>query len=69
MKIGGSLKCIVFSTPAPVSLEIRVEEDPLTSEAVPQGGEVAIGGPGKGRPGWTPLHLGGSAQPEAPVDL
>ena len=54
--------------PAAISLEIGIEEDPLASVVVPQGGEVAIRGPGQCWPAWTPLNPGGRTQLKAPVD-
>ena len=64
--MGGVLS--LWTTPAAVGLEIGIEEDPLASEVVPQGGEVPIRSPTQGWPGWTPLHPGGRAQLEVPVD-
>ena len=54
--------------PAAIGSEVGIEEDPLAGEVVPQGGEVAIRGPGQGWPGWTSFHPGAGTELEVPTD-
>ena len=54
--------------PAAISSEVGIEEDPLAGEVVPQGGEVAVRGPGQGWPGRTPFNPGTGTELEVPTD-
>ena len=54
--------------PAAIGSEVGVEEDPLAGEVVPQGGEVAVWGPGQGWPGWTSFNPGTGTKLELPTD-
>ena len=54
--------------PTAISSEVGIEEDPLAGEVVPQGGEVAVRGPGQGWPGRTPFNPGTGTELEVPTD-
>ena len=54
--------------PAAIGSEVGIEEDPLAGEVVPQGGEVAVRGPGQGWPGGTSFHPGAWTKLEIPTD-
>ena len=53
--------------PAAIGSEVGIEEDPPVGDVVPQGGEVAVRGPGQGWPGWTSFHTGAGAKLEIPT--
>ena len=54
--------------PTAISSEVGIEEDPLAGEVVPQGGEVAVRGPGQGWPGWTSFNPEAGTKLEVPID-
>ena len=54
--------------PAAIGPEVWIEEDPLAGEVVPQGGEVAVRGPGQGWPGWTTFYPGTGTKLKVPSE-